>query len=195
MTKLMCGVVVGAISFSFGCRDKAPIEAPLAPPVVANPALVAEPPPSPPDPPVAAAIMTAPPADMATLSLTVIAIDIEPRLAALCNIETNKAFFAFDSAKLEPEAKERLKEIADCTTTKPLTRTKLRIVGHTDPRGPDDYNKQLGKSRAEAVVGFLLDQGIEKSRLEVVSKGEKAAEPNDERGWPFDRRVDIRLAQ
>ena len=135
------------------------------------------------------------PEDIGAVPITITIVEIEPRLAALCKVDTNKAFFPVDSARLQPEARDRLREIAECARTDALADRKLRIVGHADPRGADEYNKQLGRSRAEAVAEFLTAEGMDKGRLEIVSKGEKAASEKDPRGWPYERRVDIRLAE
>ena len=135
------------------------------------------------------------PEDIGAVPITITLVEVEPRLAALCKIDTNKAFFPVDSARLQPEARDRLREIAECAKKGELADRKLRIMGHTDPRGEDEYNKQLGRSRAESVAEFLTAEGMDKGRLEIVSKGEKAASEKDPRGWPYDRRVDIRLAE
>lgn len=49
----------------------------------------------------------------------------------------------------------------------------VTIEGHTDASGPDEYNKLLGERRADAVRAFLVAEGIDESRLEVVSYGEE----------------------
>lgn len=135
------------------------------------------------------------PAEADGLALTVIAVEVESELASLCKIETNKAFFSLDSAKLDAEARDKLRQIAECVQSETVGDRKLRLVGHTDPRGTDEYNKQLGKSRAETVADFLTEEGLAKDRVEVESKGEQAATPLDDRGMQYDRRVDIRLAE
>lgn len=126
--------------------------------------------------------------------LTVIAVDIDTKLAALCGIPESRVFFKFDSAKLVPEAKERLQEIATCATKGPAKGKDLRIVGRADPVGPDAYNKQLGVSRAESVAKYLQKQGVKQARTETASKGESqaAAVPSQ---WPLERRVTIRLQE
>jgi OOP family OmpA-OmpF porin len=49
--------------------------------------------------------------------------------------------------------------------------TRLRIGGHTDSRGPRDYNVKLSRDRAESVRRFLIERGVEPSRLEAQGYG------------------------
>lgn len=130
--------------------------------------------------------------DLAVITIT--AVDIDTRLAMLCGLEQSKVFFKFDSAKLLPEAKERLEQIAKCVTGGPAKDKELVVVGRTDPVGPDAYNKELGMSRAESVQQQLRQYGVSKTRLETESRGEAAAGPNP-LGWPFDRRVTVRIQE
>ena len=69
------------------------------------------------------------------------------------------------------------------------------IVGSTDPVGSDQYNKELGMSRADAVRDYTSGQGVAAPRVETVSKGEAAADPSAPGGWPDDRRVTVRLQE
>jgi len=50
---------------------------------------------------------------------------------------------------------------------------KLRIAGHADDRGSDEYNLALGNRRAAAAKRYLENKGIDASRMEVVSYGEE----------------------
>ncbi|SIS66377.1 Outer membrane protein OmpA [Roseivivax lentus] len=79
--------------------------------------------------------------------------------------------FAFNSAQLDPGARDTLREQAAWIRQFPEVR--FRVYGHTDLVGSDAYNKRLGLARARAVVHFLSQQGISLERLEaVVSYGE-----------------------
>lgn len=127
------------------------------------------------------------------LPLTVSGIFLDQELVTACEIRLPpKAYFEFDSADLDLESNRTLSDVATCVTTGPLRGRKLELVGHTDPRGSDDYNKQLGRSRAESVRDFLLDQGLPQSTLSTRSVGERDADP-DPSEWAYERRVDIRL--
>ncbi|QIE45605.1 OmpA family protein [Pseudohalocynthiibacter aestuariivivens] len=79
--------------------------------------------------------------------------------------------FAFNSAQLDAGARDTLREQAAWIRQFPEVR--FRVYGHTDAVGSNSFNKRLGLARANAVVGYLASQGINRSRLEaVVSFGE-----------------------
>jgi outer membrane protein OmpA-like peptidoglycan-associated protein len=44
----------------------------------------------------------------------------------------------------------------------------IEVQGHTDQRGPQDFNERLGKDRAGSVADFLVKQGIDKDRLSSI---------------------------
>ena len=75
--------------------------------------------------------------------------------------------FAFNSSQLDAGAQDALREQANWIRQFPEVR--FRVYGHTDAVGSAAYNKRLGLSRANAVVNFLIRQGIERSRLEAVA--------------------------
>ena len=79
--------------------------------------------------------------------------------------------FAFNRAQLDPAAQAILREQADWIRQFPEIH--FKVYGHTDSVGSNAYNKRLGLRRARAVVNYLVNQGVERSRLEaVVSFGE-----------------------
>ena len=96
------------------------------------------------------------------------AYDLAQRFASEVLTTVN---FAFNSAALDAGARDTLAEQARWIRQFPeLT---FRVYGHTDKVGSDGYNKSLGLRRANAVVNFIVAQGVSRSRLEaVVSYGE-----------------------
>lgn len=75
--------------------------------------------------------------------------------------------FSFNSAQLDAGARDALRQQAVWIRQFPEVR--FKVFGHTDAVGSSGYNKQLGLSRARAVVRFLASQGIDHSRLEAVA--------------------------
>ena len=129
-----------------------------------------------------------------TRPVTVSAIRLDPAIATACNIKTPVAFFEFDSANVQEQATSALNSVAQCLSSGPLQGQRLAIVGYTDPRGTDEYNKQLGKSRAESVAEYLNTKGMDKAKINTESKGEDLSTATDEQGFALERRVEIRIA-
>jgi outer membrane protein OmpA-like peptidoglycan-associated protein len=80
--------------------------------------------------------------------------------------------FKADSAKLSPEAQQRLQAFAEQLKTDNRN-VYLEIQGHTDSVGSDAVNQKLGEERAEAVRLFLNEQGVPLNRMNTISYGEK----------------------
>ncbi|WP_170599159.1 OmpA family protein [Ruegeria arenilitoris] len=91
--------------------------------------------------------------------------------------------FAFDSAQLDPAARQIL--LYQANWIKQFPEARFRVYGHTDAVGSQSYNNSLGLRRAQAVVNFFAQQGISRSRLEaLVSYGKTqplVATPNRDR--------------
>lgn len=65
------------------------------------------------------------------------------------------------------------------------------IEGHADERGTNEYNLALGERRAKAVMNYLVAQGIQASRLTIISYGEERPLCTDrtEACWARNRRA------
>lgn len=91
--------------------------------------------------------------------------------------------FAFNSSQLDAAAQRIL--LKQAGWIKQFPEARFRVYGHTDAVGSTSYNQSLGMRRAQAVVSFLAQQGISRSRLEaVVSFGKTQpliATPNRDR--------------
>jgi len=108
-------------------------------------------------------------------------------------IRLDDVLFEFDKYNLTDSAKKNLDEVY--VLLKKNKAMYLEVQGHTDSRGKDDYNVNLSKSRAEAVVGYLVKKGIDKSRLEIKYFGAtKPITSNDsDEGRAKNRRVEFRV--
>ena len=80
--------------------------------------------------------------------------------------------FPVDSAKLSPEATQRLTDFAEKLKTDNRN-VYLEIQGHTDSRGSDAVNQKLGEQRAEAVRLFMNQHGVPLNRMSTISYGKK----------------------
>jgi len=72
---------------------------------------------------------------------------------------------------------------------------RIRVSGHCDERGSDEYNLALGNRRATAAKQYLVSHGIDASRIETVSYGEeRPIDPgHDEEAWAKNRRDEFEI--
>ena len=78
-------------------------------------------------------------------------------------------FFEFDSWTITPEGKDALEHDADWL--KDQMSALILIEGHCDDRGTQAYNLVLGKKRAVAIRDYLVELGVDSSRLGFISYG------------------------
>jgi outer membrane protein OmpA-like peptidoglycan-associated protein len=99
--------------------------------------------------------------------------------------------FDTNAATLKPGANEHLDRLASYLTQNEGTR--IIIEGHTDSRGPDAYNEELSRRRAQAVADALLTRGVPSSRFDIIGRGEAAPVANNDSaaGRQQNRRVEI----
>jgi peptidoglycan-associated lipoprotein len=72
---------------------------------------------------------------------------------------------------------------------------RIRISGHCDERGSDEYNLALGNRRATSAKQYLVSHGIDAGRIETVSYGEeRSVDPgHDEGAWSRNRRDEFEI--
>ncbi|PRY33930.1 outer membrane protein OmpA-like peptidoglycan-associated protein [Spirosoma oryzae] len=99
--------------------------------------------------------------------------------------------FDVNSYALKPETKRQLTEFAQTLNKYPDT--DIRIEGHADATGPDDYNLKLSRERAKAVGDYLQAQSVSSGRVDEIGYGEEqpVADNSTEAGRRKNRRVDI----
>lgn len=98
--------------------------------------------------------------------------------------------FESGSANLDPESGPRLDRVVEYMTHLPTVR--IRIGGHTDNVGDPRRNQRLSEERAQAVRAYLIEHGIDGSRIEAVGYGDsQPVAPNDtEEGRARNRRIE-----
>lgn len=121
-------------------------------------------------------------------------VHIAEDIRRACGIGDADAHFPFDSARVRTIDYPTLDKLVRCFASGPLAGREMRLVGHADPRGSEEYNIALGGSRADGVKIFLLDRGLRGAQMATTSRGEMDARGTDETTWAEDRRVDIILA-
>jgi outer membrane protein OmpA-like peptidoglycan-associated protein len=102
-------------------------------------------------------------------------------------------FFDFDKATLRPESKAELERVYQLLVENP--RLKIRIAGHTDSMGSDEYNQKLSENRARSVYEYLIQRGISADRLSYIGYGEsKPVDTNEtDEGRQNNRRVELEI--
>lgn len=130
--------------------------------------------------------------ESAALQVRMVAADA----MALAIAETGRVslygiYFAHDSAAIEAASEPTLAEIGKFLQQNPAVN--IIVVGHTDNSGGYDYNLQLSRERAAAVVERLVTGGAAQARLRSAGVGYLApAASNDaEAGRALNRRVEL----
>lgn len=108
-------------------------------------------------------------------------------------IVLNNIFYDFDKATLRSESMaelERLTALLNDNAT-----LKIEIASHTDNKGTDEYNQKLSQLRAQSVVDYLIEKGVDKQRLVAKGYGETAPVASNEtdEGRQQNRRTEFRI--
>jgi len=162
---------------ALACADNPPPEPPPPPPPA--PEAPPPPPPPPPEPP--------PPPPPAPLTP-------EELFARMSLEELNSTspldpvFFDLDMAELLSDGQAALRRNADWM--RQWDSTRVRVEGHCDERGTNEYNLALGERRAAAVKDYLVSLGIPANRITTTSRGEESPFCTDshEGCWSRNRR-------
>lgn len=106
-------------------------------------------------------------------------------------VRLKNIYFDFDRTTLQSQSFAELNKVVDFLKQNPTV--EIEIAGHTDNKGSDDYNQNLSQGRSQAVVDYLISQGIEDFRLMAHGYGEsKPIDTNDtEDGRANNRRVEF----
>jgi outer membrane protein OmpA-like peptidoglycan-associated protein len=110
-------------------------------------------------------------------------------------VRLNNIFFDFDKTTLRPESIPELDRVVKFMLDNPTVT--VEIGGHTDSRGSDQYNNVLSQGRADAVVDYVIEHGIEASR--IIAKGYGEHVPVDtnttDEGRQTNRRVEFKILE
>ena len=100
-------------------------------------------------------------------------------------------FFDYDRYSIKPGARETLKKNAEILKNDPSLM--IRVEGHCDERGSNEYNIALGERRAKAVKKYLTNLGVDSRRIDWVSYGEEKpfCRAHNEGCWSKNRRGHI----
>ena len=104
---------------------------------------------------------------------------------------TVPVYFEYDQSAITPQSRRVLQQKAAILRASPQVR--LRLEGHADERGSNEYNLALGNRRAESVLNFFTSFGLPGNRFSTVSYGEErpAVDESNEEAWAQNRRVEF----
>jgi peptidoglycan-associated lipoprotein len=104
---------------------------------------------------------------------------------------TQRVHFDFDMSEIRPDAEQVLRQKVEILRASP--NVQIRIEGHCDERGSNEYNDALGNRRAQAVVDFFTNFGLDPSRFTTVSFGEDRplVRASNEEAWAQNRRAEF----
>jgi len=104
-------------------------------------------------------------------------------------------YFDYDKALIRDDAKPTLD--ANAAWLKKFRTIKIRIEGHCDERGTEDYNLALGEKRAKSAQDYLLTMGIGSDRMMIISfgKSQPINPGHDEAAWQMNRRAQFQVTE
>jgi OmpA-OmpF porin, OOP family len=115
-------------------------------------------------------------------------------LTAKAIVITEQIHFEYNKATIMADSDQLLTAIAKVLTDHPEIK-KISIEGHTDNKGPAPFNQTLSQKRADAVMKWLTDHGVDKARM--VAKGfgmtKPIADNKSDEGREKNRRVEFRI--
>lgn len=100
--------------------------------------------------------------------------------------------FDFDKSTLRPEGAAALDTLVEKYRGNARLRT-MSLTGHTDSVGSDEYNQGLSERRANSVRDYLVEKGVDGSKISASGRGESspAATNDTAEGRQQNRRVDV----
>ncbi|MEJ7759989.1 MAG: OmpA family protein [Gemmatimonadaceae bacterium] len=102
-------------------------------------------------------------------------------------------YFDLEESTLADESQAAVEAKAPVLLRHPNMR--IRITGHADSQGSDEYNLALGLRRAAEVKRYLAALGVDEARVEIVTLGEErpAVEGRNEEAYALNRRVEFEI--
>ena len=119
-------------------------------------------------------------------------IELEPvKVGAKMNLYN--VYYKTDSFRILPASEPELQKLVSFLAHNP--NLKVEIQGHTDNTGDPDKNQILSEKRAKSVVNFLMENGIDRNRLQSKGFGDRipVATNNTEEGRKLNRRTTVKI--
>jgi len=121
--------------------------------------------------------------------------ELRPSLLIKKIIKNVKIYFDYDKSTLRDDAQKILKNAIG--TLKRNPEASILITGNCDRRGSEAYNEKLGRRRGESVKRYMLENGIDESRIKIISRGklDAVAHVTDLEGMQKDRNAQFMIAE
>ena len=107
------------------------------------------------------------------------------------DIAAASVYFDYDSSDLTPATRDVLQALFQQAQKQPDR--DIRVEGNCDERGTREYNLALGQRRADAAKHYLVNLGVDGSRITTISYGKERPRTlgDDESAWKENRRDDL----
>jgi len=107
------------------------------------------------------------------------------------DLSFNTIYFDFDKSNIKPDQLDATNKNAQLMSK--YNTVQIRIEGHCDERGTEEYNMALGQRRSDSIKRYLTDYGISSSRITTVSYGEMRPvdQGHNESAWSKNRRGEL----
>jgi len=114
----------------------------------------------------------------------------ESKTTEIVPIVIGNILFAFDKSFITEKFAASLEETF--SDKEDLEDIKVKIAGHADERGSNEYNLALGYRRAYAAKQYLISLGLSEENIEIISYGEQmpADSGHNEKAWAKNRRAE-----
>lgn len=108
-------------------------------------------------------------------------------------LRNNKINFTSNSDTIDSSSYDLLRDLLDVANR--CSDVNIEISGHTDSQGSEEYNLQLSQKRAESVLDYLTNNGIEVDRLTAIGYGETnpIADNETPEGLEANRRIEFKV--
>lgn len=183
-----CLSLLAIVLLAAGCAKQPAQETATTPPP--EPAVTAPAAPVEPAATAPTAIREEPVVEAPATAVTAAPVTVQKSASQLIS-ELTRINFDYDQHVLTPQAQATLAANAEIIKANP--NLKVRIEGHCDERGSDQYNIALGERRAQATKNYLTTLGVPAGQLGTVSFGEeKPLDPgHSEEAWMQNRRAEF----
>ena len=107
----------------------------------------------------------------------------------------NVIYFDFDKFDVRSDMEEMVEENSRKLNSSNYESSNIKLEGNSDEWGSDEYNYSLALKRAKAVKTYLINEGIDESRITIISYGESnpTCSQRNQSCWSKNRRVETKL--